>query len=141
MSNADIRLQQIMDYCTEPRTANDIAVELGISGWAVRCGLRALRAAKCIETISQGERFEFGWRPQYLAIPGATVPYLDSVYRAAQAKKIAGFRAPQNVGWLISHPTFQPTGGRKVMLAEAYHTVGSPRKLSPWHGYSCEVMG
>ena len=50
------------------------------------------------------------------------------------------FTAPENIGWLNSFPTFQPTGGRKVMLGEAYHTVGSPRKLSAWHGYSCEVQ-
>lgn len=50
------------------------------------------------------------------------------------------FTAPENIGCLVSFPTVQPQGGRKVMLGEAYHTVGSPRKLSPWTGYSCEVQ-
>ena len=45
-----------------------------------------------------------------------------------------------NVGWLISYPTTKPKGARLITFDENQHTVGSPRKLSPWTGYSCEVM-
>lgn len=131
------QMRTILDLCQESKSATQITELLGISRAVCLVILKNLRDQKCLKLIDKGAKTRYGWIPHYLTVSSNfTVPQLG-LYTPVPRGKV--FTAPENIGWLISHPTTKPQGGRKVMLGEAYHTVGSPRKLSPWTGYSAEI--
>ena len=132
------QMRAILDLCQDSKSTTELARLTGISRAVCLVILKNLRNQKCLKFIEMGEKTRFGWIPHYLTVSTKfTVPTLG-LYTPVPRGKV--FTAPENIGWLVSFPTVQPKGGRLVLLGEEYHTVGSPRKLSAWHGYNCEVM-
>lgn len=132
-------MRAILDLCQESKSATYLAEQLGVTKGVCLVVLRNLRDQKCLKLIERGARTRYGWIPHYLTVSEKYTVPASGMYIPVPRGKV--FTAPENIGCLVSFPTTEPKGANLITFEDHWHSKGSPRKLSAWHGYSCEVMG